>query len=160
MTATSNSGPATGDEPWWDAGLRLESLRVGLSPSPASEHPDPDPDQPEHDRVEQELGGWERHLGELLAPFVAWLATQGLDEPERRRHRDAAERFLRWSYTDPGPVESRRRRYEDHLGGHDPGHLADARAGLGWWTDHRQILARTQMADRNGHQPHFPHKQR
>ena len=135
MTTASNSGPLTGDGPRRDTGQRVDHLPVGVAPSSPTGRPDGNHDS------------WEWQLGELLAPFVAWLATQGIDEPDRRRHRVAAERFLRWSRTDTGPVENRRRRYEHHLDSHDPEHLSDARAGLDQWTDHRRILARTRSAD-------------
>jgi hypothetical protein len=84
-----------------------------------------------------------QHVSEALAPFVAWLATQGLEEDARRRHRDAAERFLVWCLNDGGPVRGRRGRWLRHVRRHDPDHLDDATAGLGWWTDHRRLLART-----------------
>ncbi|TCK24633.1 hypothetical protein [Pseudonocardia endophytica] len=137
-------------------GIRLAHLRVGLPGSEpdgagaaASELDGLELNGPEPDRAEPDRGEpsrWEWRLSELLAPFVAWLATQDIDEPGRRRHRDAAERFLRWTHTDTGPDQNRRRRYEHHLHGHDPEHLPDARAGLDWWTDHRCILALTEPA--------------
>lgn len=113
-------------------GIRRDHLRA-VPPVSAPERPGPAD------------SGWQ--LSEILAPFVAWLATQDLGESERWRHRDAAERFLRWSHTDTGRVEDRRRRYEWHVRQQDPGHFRDAQAGLTWWTQHRWIVSCTLPTD-------------
>lgn len=84
---------------------------------------------------------------ERIAPFVAWMATQELDETLRREHREAVEAFLTWCHADQGPDHGRRRRYEVHLQRSSPQRLAAARAGLDRYTQYRQIVAVTLPID-------------
>lgn len=84
----------------------------------------------------------------LLAPFVAWMATQPIDEVSRRRHRRTVAAYLEWCRTDDGPTTGRRRRYEDGLGRGAPVRLDQARAGLDHYAHYREVIARTQPADR------------
>jgi len=123
----ADDGPDRGDR------LRLGHLRVGLAAPSGT--------------PEASLDLRLHHVSEVIGPFVAWLATQDLDEDGRRRHRDAAERFLDWCLDDEGPVRGRSGRWLRHVELHDPDRLADATAGLGWWTDHRRLLAQTLSLD-------------
>ena len=84
-----------------------------------------------------------------LAPFVAWLATQDINEDTRRRHRESVEAFLDWTRTDNGPARSRRRRYEHHFetSNRDPARLASARAGLDHYAEHQAVVAATLPID-------------
>lgn len=86
-------------------------------------------------------------LGAELAPFVAWLATQDIDEPVRRELRAEVEDFLRWARSDPGPVSGRRNRYETHLAARQPTRLDRARAGLDRFAEYRAVLAVTLPID-------------
>lgn len=91
---------------------------------------------------------YDRAVAAQLGPFVAWLATQSLNEQTRRRFRESVEAFLLWSRTDPGPASGRRRRYETFLRTRHPDDLPAARAGLDRWAEHRIVLARTLPSDR------------
>ena len=82
-----------------------------------------------------------------IAPFVAWMATQPLDETTRRCHREAIEAYLRWIDTDPGPADGRRGRYEQHLTQQQPGQLAHAQAGLNQYAAYQRLRARTLPID-------------
>lgn len=84
---------------------------------------------------------------ERLAPFVAWMATQELEEALRREHREAVEAYLMWCHSDQGPRHGRRHRYEAHLRRSSPQRLAAARAGLDRYTQYREIVALTLPID-------------
>lgn len=84
---------------------------------------------------------------ERIAPFVAWMATQDLEETLRREHREAVEAYLMWCHSEQGPRNGRRRRYEAHLDRSAPHRLAAARAGLDRYAQYREIVALTLPID-------------
>lgn len=99
------------------------------------------PSGPEHDGDRD--GGLDGEFAAHLAPFVAWLATQQIDERTRRRHRRGVEQFLLWSRSDQGPVKGRRHRYERHVSQDDPERLDQVHSGLDRWSEYRAIVACT-----------------
>lgn len=80
--------------------------------------------------IDDDRTQWDLQAQDLIAPFVAWMATQELSEQVRRNHREAVEEFLYWSRTDHGPIDGRRGRYESHMALHSRERFADSRAAL------------------------------